>query len=583
MSPTGDNSAQHIAAVDYVAGHLPEAQRQLAETHLAGCAQCQAAVDAVRQLEAENVSQNTRVLVNYVADLLASTVMLVAPVANQLSLPPPPEPPPLEVEPAPFFEPLRVLQPRVAAGAKNMRRFVGRFGLVLFLTIVVLLLPTPDDLSDAGHRALAAFVFTGSILALEPVSLPIAALMVPLALVALNVADTTLAFEPFSRPVVFLILASLFLAEGLRKQGLTRRLAMKTLVIAGGRVPQILLGIMLIAGLFSMWVENTATAAVLIPVALTVASQVPDPGKAKGLLILLVMGIAYSASLGGMATVMGAGSNAVAAGFLQEVQPFTFVDWMRIGLPAFIILFPITWWLLLRLIKVDVKTIDVTPVQQQLKEMGPMSPAERELAGVMAVTIVLWVGGSFLEPALNLPNTLLAPSMVAIMAVAWLAIRGIINWEDVKGVSWGIFFTIGAGLALGDALSRTGATDWFAGLINPLVTGPPLIISLLLLVYLSSLLTNVMNNTTIAAVFVPILIALAVADPALNPVLLVMAVTLATTFGYSLPSASGRMALVSASGIIGAKDMMRYGLIATVISAVILGLYFYFMSLLGLV
>jgi sodium-dependent dicarboxylate transporter 2/3/5 len=430
---------------------------------------------------------------------------------------------------------------------------------------------------------LAAFVFTGSILALEPVSLPIAALMVPLALVALNVADTTTAFEPFSRPVVFLILASLFLAEGLRKHGLTRRLALQTLVLAGGRVPYVLLGIMLIAGLFSMWVENTATAAVLIPVALTVASQVPDPDKAKGLLILLVMGIAYAASLGGMATVMGAGSNAVAAGFLQQVQPFSFVDWMRFGLPAFILIFPITWFLLLRMIKVEVKGIDVSPVQRQLKEMGPMSRAERELAGVMAVTIVLWVGGSFLEPALKLPTTLLAPAMVAIMAVAYLAIRGIINWEDVKGVSWGIFFTIGAGLALGDALSRTGATDWFAGLINPLVTGPPLVISLLLLVYLSALMTNVMNNTTIAAVFVPILIALTVADPSLNPVLLVMAVTLATTFGYSLPSASGRMALISASGIVSAKDMMRYGLVATMISALILGLYFFVLSILGLV
>jgi sodium-dependent dicarboxylate transporter 2/3/5 len=256
---------------------------------------------------------------------------------------------------------------------------------------------------------------------------------------------------------------------------------------------------------------------------------------------------------------------------------------MLIGLPAFILLFPITWWLLLRLIKVDIKIIDVAPVERQLKEMGPMSPAERELAGVMAVTIVLWVGGSFLEPALNLPNTLLAPAMVAVMAVAYLAIRGIINWEDVKGVSWGIFFTFGAGLALGAALSRTGATDWFAGLINPLVTGPPLIVSLLLLVYLSALLTNVMNNTTIAAVFVPILITLAVADPNLNPVLLVMAVTLATTFGYSLPSASGRMALVSASGIVGANDVMRYGLVATMISALVLGLFFYVMSLIGLV
>jgi sodium-dependent dicarboxylate transporter 2/3/5 len=540
-------------------------------------------VEAVRQVEADNVGQNTRALVGYVADLLVSTVVLVAPIANQLSQPLPPAEPQETVAETPLFEPLRVLQPRVAASANKMRRFVGRFGLVLILTIIVLLLPRPDGLTEAGQHALAAFVFTGSILALEPVSLPIAALMIPLALVALGVANTTQAFEPFSNPVVFLILASLFIAEGLRKHGLTRRLAFQTLVAAGGKVSLILLGIMLIAGLFSMWVENTATAAVLIPVALTVASQVPDPHKAKGLLILLVMGIAYSASLGGMATVMGAGSNAVAAGFLAEIQPFTFVDWMKYGLPAFIMLFPVTWFLLIKLIKVEVDHIDVETVRRQLQEMGPMSGPERELAVVMLGTIVLWVGGSFLEPALNLPTTLLAPSMVAIMAVSYLAIRGIINWEDVKGVSWGIFFMIGAGLALGAALTRTGATDFVAELISPLVSGPPLIVSLLLLVFLSALLTNVMNNTTIAAVFVPILISLALADPTLNPVLMVLAVTLATTFGYSLPSASGRMALVSASGIIAPKEMMRYGLVATFISALILGLFFYVISVLNLI
>jgi sodium-dependent dicarboxylate transporter 2/3/5 len=318
-------------------------------------------------------------------------------------------------------------------------------------------------------------------------------------------------------------------------------------------------------------------------VALTVASQVPDPKKARGLLILLVMGIAYSASLGGMATVMGAGSNAVAAGFLAEIQPFTFVDWMVYGVPALLFLFPVTWFLLLRLIKVDVDQIDVETVRRQLQEMGSMSRAERELSIVMVVTIILWVGGSFLEPALGLPTTLLTPAMVAIMAVSYLAIRGIINWEDVKGVSWGIFFMIGAGLALGAALTRTGATDWVAELISPLVSGPPLLVTLLLLVFISALLTNVMNNTTIAAVFVPIVISIALTDPTLNPVLLVLAVTLATTFGYSLPSASGRMALVSASGTVQPRDMMRYGLAATLVSALILSLFFYLISVLNLI
>jgi sodium-dependent dicarboxylate transporter 2/3/5 len=246
------------------------------------------------------------------------------------------------------FEPLRVLQPKVVGGVQRAFGIFGRFGIVAFLTTIVLLLPTPEGLSPAGHRALAVFVFTGSILALEPVSLPIAALMIPVAQVVLRTATAPQAFETFSRPVVFLILSSLFLAEALRKHGLTRRLALGTIVASGGGANMLLMGLMGIAALLSMWVENTATAAVLIPVALTISKQVPDPKKARGLLVLLVFGIAYGASIGGMATVMGSASNAVASGFLSQIRPWAFMDWMKYGLPAFLLVLPLTWWLLSR-------------------------------------------------------------------------------------------------------------------------------------------------------------------------------------------------------------------------------------------
>jgi sodium-dependent dicarboxylate transporter 2/3/5 len=250
-------------------------------------------------------------------------------------------------------------------------------------------------------------------------------------------------------------------------------------------------------------------------------------------------------------------------------------------LPAMLLIFPITWWILARLVPVSVERLDVEPARQEMEKLGPMSGAEREILLTMAVAAFFWVSGSFIEPALGLPTTLLSAAMVAVAAVAYLAVREIVTWEDVKGVSWGIFLIIGAGLALGETLTRTGATDWFASLIAPVVTGPPLIISLMVLVYMSALLTNVMNNTTIAAVFVPILISLAQTDPSLNPVQLVLPVTLATTFGYSLPSASGRMALIAASGIIGRGEMLRYGLILTVISSAVLGLFFYVLALLN--
>lgn len=576
-------ASEHIVVTDYVTGEMPPEKRRAAAAHLADCAECRAAVAAAQQSRRQaQVEQATGSLVTFTGRLLQGGLTLLAPTLRHLPYEPAETAAP-STPPAQHFEPLRVLQPTVFAGTRRAWRFVGRFGLVLLLTVLTLLLPTPPGLSAEGHRALAVFVFTGSILALEPVSLPIAALMVPVAQVALAVADTQTAFATFSRPVVFLILASLFLAEGLRKHGLTRRLALQTMVASGGRIPTLLLGIMGIAAFFSMWVENTATAAVLIPVALTVAKQVPEPKTAKRLLVLLVLGIAYAASVGGMVTLMGSASNAVAAGFLQQIRPWTFFDWMVYGLPSFLLIFPLTWFILLRLVRVDIDRLDVGQVREQLERLGGMSRAERELLGTMAVAVFFWVSGSFLEPMLGLPDTLLSAAMVAVLAVSYLAIRGILDWEDVKGVSWGIFLIIGAGLSLGETLNRTGATDWFAALITPLVSGPPLLVTLLLLVYLSALLTNIMNNTTIAAVFVPILISLAAADPAFNPVQLVLPVTLATTFGYSLPSASGRMALIAASGIVDRNDMMRYGIVMTVASAAVLGLLFYLLALLGLI
>jgi sodium-dependent dicarboxylate transporter 2/3/5 len=256
---------------------------------------------------------------------------------------------------------------------------------------------------------------------------------------------------------------------------------------------------------------------------------------------------------------------------------------MRYGLPAMLLVFPVTWWLLLRLVPVEVERLDVTPARDALRKQGAMSPTERQLVWTMGVTIVFWIFGAGIEKRLGLPDTSLSAPVVAILAVGYLSVRNIIDWNDIKGVSWGIFFIIGAGLSLGQTLVRTGVTDWLAIQIAPVVSGPPLLATLAVLCYVSALLTNILNNTTIAAVFVPILIAIAGTDPTANAVLLVLATTLATTFGYSLPSASGRMALVSGTGIVGSGDMMRYGLIMTLVSTAILVVYFWVLSLAGLI
>jgi len=465
----------------------------------------------------------------------------------------------------------------------NRLGFSNRFMAVVALTVLVLLLPTPAGLTVEGKRALAAFVFTGTIFALQPIPLPFAGLIVPVMLVALGLADSAQAFETLSRPIIILILGSLFLAEALRKHGITRRLALLSIVTSGGRVDRLLFSLMALAALLSMWMENTATAAVLIPVALTISSQVKDQEQSKELLVLLVLGIAYAASVGGMATVTGSASNAVASEFLAEIRVWRFIDWMKYGLLALIFVFPVTWWTLLKALNVSLKELDIEATRRELESLGGLRGVEREVLAVLGVTILMWMGGSFMEDAMGLPPTFLAPSIVGMIAVSYMALRDIIQWEDVKGVSWGMFFAIAAGLALGEALKRSGATAWLTGISSPLLSGTPFIFALVVVVFASALLTNVVNNATVAAVFVPIMIDLATADPAFNSVRLVLPLTMATTFGYALPSASGRMALISATGIIESKDMLKYGMIMTVVSSVILIALFYLLGVVNLI
>lgn len=459
----------------------------------------------------------------------------------------------------------------------------NRFIAVIGLTLLVLLLPTPPSLGSEGKRALAAFAFTGSIFALQPVPLPFAGLMVPVLLVALGVADTNQAFETLSRPIIILILGSLFIAEALRKHGITRRLAMASIVASGGKVDRLLFGLMAIGALLSMWMENTATAAVLIPVAITISNQLKDQEKVKELLVLLVLGIAYGASIGGMATLTGSASNAVASEFLAEIRPWSFLDWMKLGLPAVILVLPVTWLVLRRMVKVSVTHLDIEVAQRELGNMGKLKSVEWETLAVMAVTITLWIGGDAIEGWMGLPASFLSPAIVGMISVAYMALRQIIEWDDVKGVSWGMFFAIAAGLALGEALKRSGAIMWLTMLVTPVIGESPFLLNLILVVFASALLTNVVNNATVAAVFVPIMINLAAADPSMNAVELVLPLTLATSFGYSLPSASGRMALISATGIISNRDMFRYGLIVTVVSSTVLVALFYGMSALSLI
>jgi solute carrier family 13 (sodium-dependent dicarboxylate transporter), member 2/3/5 len=478
--------------------------------------------------------------------------------------------------------PLNVLQQPIQAGVRkvfDLRRFI----LVIVLTGGVLLLPIPPGLSPEGHRALALFMFTGAILALEPAPLPIAALLVPICQIALGIDEANGAFAPFGQPTVFMVLGSLFLAEALRKHGLTRRLAMYAIANSSGNFPQLLLGLMVITAALSMWVLNTAIAAVLIPVAITIAQRIQPAEVAQRALAVLVLSIAYASSIGGIATVMGSNENAIATGLLSgELGYFGFLDWMKYGFPVVLLLLPLSWFVLLKVIPVRNATIDLDPVHREIERAGALTSAEREIIGVFLISVTLWISGKSLERWFFLPETLLSSAVVALGAVALLSIEELIDWNDLKGVNWGVFFVIGAGLTLGDALSKTKADEWFAGLLAPLLQGMPYLTILTALVVVGFVMTQFMNNVTLGAILAPILVTVAKAS-AIEPTRLVIPTIFAVALSYILPVASARMTLVAVTGAVERKEMVRAGIWVGIPSALVIIGFFYLLSIAGMV
>lgn len=477
--------------------------------------------------------------------------------------------------------PLEILQqPILAAGRRvfDLRRFL----IVLGLTMGVMLLPTPPGMTVEVQSALALFVFTGSILALEPAPLPISALLVPVAQVALGIDTVVGAFAPFGQPSVFLILASLFLAEALRKHGLTRRMALRAIVASGGKMNMLLFSIILLSAVLSMWVQNTATTAVLIPLAITIAQRIPGADDARSALPVLVLAVAYGASIGGLATIVGSGENAIASGVLNQLHPFGFLDWMKYGLPVMLILLPVSWWLLIKITNAPQITIDTLGVQREMKRSGPLTSTEREIVVVMLICVVLWIFGDSIEQTFGLPPTLLSSVIVSIGAVAYLSFAEIIDWNDVKGVNWGVFLVIGAGFTLGDALYKTGANDWIASLAQPYLSGQPYLVVLVVVTVIGFAITQFINDVTLGAIFSPILVTLALAS-GIAPVRLVIPTIIVIGLAYMFPSASARMTLVAVTGVVDRKLMTRVGLVVGVPSLVIVIAFFALLGWIGLI
>ncbi len=474
----------------------------------------------------------------------------------------------------------------------------------LLIPLAVLLFFTFVPLGIEPHQAqyaLGIFVFVALMWTFESLPLPVTSLTVPVLLVVYGIYGqepdpARAAFAPFATPVIYLVLGGIIISVAFRKTHLDSRFAYFLVSKSKGHFEKLLLAMMLACGMMSMWISNTATVALLIPVAIGIAGRAgTNTEESDQYALALLLGIGASAAIGGMATIVGTSANAVSAQFIGEAvggEQFDFVSWMKAGLPLSILLLFLSWWIIVKMYPVSREEIDISWVDDELERMGKMTSAERKVLAILGGTIVFWIVGEelanlFLPPQL-FPGAFANAAIVSMIASILLFVTRTLDWEDARLIPWGIFLIIGAGLALGQGLSDAGFNAWLSDGIEA-IAGPltqsviGVFLFLILISFVTVFMSNFVNNTATVAFFVPLMITLA--DSLFGgsgyTMLLALPVALVAAIAFMTPVAHPPSTLIYGTGIISKEDMFKSGLIITIPSVIIAVIWVYIITTLG--
>ncbi len=474
-----------------------------------------------------------------------------------------------------------------------------RVALVVVAFLGAFLLTGALD-GNAGRMAGLAFVMA-LFWVFELVPLPVTALFPIVAMPLLGIAPLGDVTANFAKPTVFLFLGGFLLALGLQRCGLHRRVALRVLRTVGSRPTRLILGFMIASAVLSMWISNTATAMVMLPIALSVIAEIESTaGRTRDVVSLataLMLGIAYAADIGGMATPVGTPPNLVFMSVLQEVapevEPVTFAQWLVFGVPLAVIFLAIGSWMLGRMLfRFDGEDLfaDSSVLDDLAKSLGRVRRDEWLTGGVFAITALLWVTGADLRwgESFTLPGWRSRLGLedfgdggVAIAGAIVLFLipsserRGdaLMNWETARDVPWGLLLLFGGGFSLAMGFRSSGLSEEIASALVGLEGTSPTLLVLIVNVVLTAL-TELTSNTATTSLVLPIL---ADAAPALgvSPLLLMIPATLSASCAFMMPVASPTQAVVFGSGHVTIRDMVRCGFWFNIVGVVLVTLVFF--------
>jgi sodium-dependent dicarboxylate transporter 2/3/5 len=448
-----------------------------------------------------------------------------------------------------------------------------------------------EGLSDQANAVLASTLWIAIWWITE--AIPIAATsLLPIILFplsgALPLADTT---SSFGHRFVFLYLGGFILALAIQKWNLHKRIALNIIKVVGTNVQKIILGFMVATAFLSMWISNTATAVMMLPIGIAIIKQMKDlknTSEDENLIFgkALMLSIAYSASIGGIATLIGTPPNLVFAGIIQETYniEISFLKWFQFGLPISILLLAISWVYLTKVafkFKQNEFNKGKEEINRQLEELGSISYEEKIVLSVFVLTGLAWILRTYL---LNkfIPN--LDDSIIALISGISLFLfqannqegkkEKIMNWEDAVKLPWGILLLFGGGLAIAQGFQSSGLANWIAENLTQL-NGFSLFIILLVLITAVNFLTEITSNLATTAMLLPILAPTAVIL-GVHPYILMVGATLAASCAFMLPVATPPNAVVFGSNYLKISDMVRVGILMNIISIIIIFMMVYF-------
>ena len=466
-----------------------------------------------------------------------------------------------------------------------------RLGLVLgpLLFFITILFFKPKGLSTEGNAVLATTLWVAIWWVFEVVPIAVTA-MLPIILFpitgAMKLSATTAAF---GHKYVFLYIGGFIIAIAIEKWNLHKRIALTVINLIGTSVNQIILGFMLATAFLSMWISNTATTVMMLPIGMAIISQLKDNpateedenaifGKA------LMLAIAYSASIGGVATLIGTPPNLIFAGILEEQYniEMTFSKWIVYGLPISIILLFICWKYLTT-IAFKFKQKDFpggkAEIRRLLNSLGKISYEEKTVLIVFCVTAFLWMTRSFLisklVPAIDDTIIAMVSATVLFLLPTKTKNEKIIDWQSAVKLPWGILLLFGGGLALAAGFTSTGLAEWIGAQITQF-EHLPLFALLFVLILAVNFLTEITSNLATTAMLLPIIAPIALVLD-VHPFTLMVGITVAASCAFMLPVATPPNAIVFGSGYLKIPDMMKTGIWMNIISIILITIITYYL------